>query len=142
MIRIVATDLPGATFQGRTDVQVGLQVRQAHEGFVAGDAASASWEAQVQLGRDEDGRITARGPAIHGPSGEKFLYLVWAGRMDGQCVMFRRAKLQLDGVPAPVWDAVSAGAGPLVATLGLTDARGEPLCASVRPPKVRWSVGG
>ena len=31
--------------------------------------------------------------------------------------------------------------GTLVARLGLTDAKGHPLCASVRPPRVEWSAG-
>jgi hypothetical protein len=37
--------------------------------------------------------------------------------------------------------ALETGAA-LVATLGLTDAKGTPLCASVRPPIIGWSVAG
>ena len=55
--------------------------------------------------------------------------------------MFRRAKLQLDGVPAEVFDLVLATGRPLVGELGLTDGKGMPVCASVRPPGIRWSVG-
>ena len=54
--------------------------------------------------------------------------------------MFRRAKLQLDAVPrSMVAKAVTQGL-VLTADLRLTDRCGEPLCASVRPPDVRWSL--
>ncbi|MDH6707368.1 hypothetical protein P3T27_004105 [Kitasatospora sp. MAA19] len=33
------------------------------------------------------------------------------------------------------------GTGLLVARLGLTDAKGHPLCAAVRPPVVTWAAG-
>ena len=54
--------------------------------------------------------------------------------------MFRRAKLMLADVPGDVL-AKAAKTGPLVGSLGLTDAKGQPLCASVRPPVIGWSVG-
>jgi hypothetical protein len=53
--------------------------------------------------------------------------------------MFRRAKLCLDAVPADVARAAVRG-GVLVGRLGLTDPRGNPLCASVRPPLISWAA--
>jgi hypothetical protein len=54
-------------------------------------------------------------------------------------MMFRRAKLQLDAIPADV--IAQAGAdGEIVGRLGLTDSKGQPLCASVRPPLITWSA--
>jgi hypothetical protein len=76
------------------------------------------------------------GPYVEGRPGGRFVYLSWT--QDG--TMFRRAKLMLDGVPAEVLAAADRD-GTLVARLGLTDARGGPLCAAVRPPVVRWSAG-
>ena len=53
--------------------------------------------------------------------------------------MFRRAKIWLDAVPVPTLRrAVTVGG--LVGRLGLTDAKGHPLCASVRPPLIEWSA--
>jgi hypothetical protein len=53
--------------------------------------------------------------------------------------MFRRAKLLLDAEPPAVLrDAVAHGV--LVGRLGLTDAKGHPTCASVRPPRIVWSA--
>jgi Family of unknown function (DUF5990) len=54
--------------------------------------------------------------------------------------MFRRSKLMLDGVPDDILGKASVR-GTLVGRLGLTDARGQPLCAAVRPPAIEWSVG-
>jgi hypothetical protein len=54
--------------------------------------------------------------------------------------MFRRAKVMLDAVPADTL-AAAAESGVLVGRLGLTDGKGQPLCAAVRPPVIEWSVG-
>lgn len=54
--------------------------------------------------------------------------------------MFRRAKLMLDGVD-PATLRAAARSGTLLGRLGLTDVRGGPLCAAVRPPLVTWSAG-
>ena len=53
--------------------------------------------------------------------------------------MFRRAKLMLDAMPAEVLDAAER-TGLLVGRLGLTDARGGPLCARVVPPRIIWAA--
>jgi Family of unknown function (DUF5990) len=53
--------------------------------------------------------------------------------------MFRRAKLWLKAVPPEVL-ASAAGRGVLVGRLGLADAKGNPVCASVRPPLIEWSA--
>lgn len=34
----------------------------------------------------------------------------------------------------------AAKSGLLVGTLGLTDAKGNPLCARVRPPQISWTA--
>jgi hypothetical protein len=35
----------------------------------------------------------------------------------------------------------AVASGTLVARLGLTDVKGNPVCARVRPPAVEWSAG-
>lgn len=54
--------------------------------------------------------------------------------------MFRRAKLWLDAVPATVMRA-ACDRGVLVGRLGLSDDKGWPLCAAVRPPRIVGSAG-
>ncbi|MET7355235.1 DUF5990 family protein [Streptomyces mirabilis] len=64
------------------------------------------------------------------------MYLSW-GTVDdaGTFTMFRRAKLLLDAVSTDVLDA-AVRTGRLHGRLGLTDARGGPLCARVVPPTI------
>jgi hypothetical protein len=47
----------------------------------------------------------------------------------------------LADVPEDVLEAAAA-TGLLVGSLGLTDAKGDPLCARVRPPVIRWTAEG
>jgi uncharacterized protein DUF5990 len=84
------------------------------------------------------GGVDLKGPYIQGPPGERFIYLSW-GTVDGadRFSLFRRAKLCLDAVPPPVIES-AADLGLLVGRLGLTDHKGNPLCAAVRPPLIEW----
>jgi hypothetical protein len=101
-----------------------------------GDATEVSWTVDC----DVDG-AELRGPYIQGRPGERFIYLNWGG-VDGggTFTMFRRAKLMLAAIPVDIL-AAAVESGVLVGTLSLTDAKGQPLCASVRPPAIEWSVG-
>ncbi|GAA4532168.1 MULTISPECIES: DUF5990 family protein [Nonomuraea] len=144
LLRIEASDLPGLEcgLPGVRDIHVGVQ-RRARPGELTGtfpaDAPSAVWELEVAATRGESG-WDLRGPFVQGGPGGRFVYLSWMSADDaGRFSMFRRAKLLFDGVPPDVLDA-AVGHGLLVARLGLTDARGHPLCAAVRPPLVEWSA--
>jgi hypothetical protein len=53
--------------------------------------------------------------------------------------MFRRAKLWLDAID-PATLAAARRYGSLIASLNLTDMKGHPLCAAIRPPLIRWSA--
>jgi hypothetical protein len=137
-VRILGVQPPGTTCGPYSGVRVGLQVGKDAVGVVDADR-DAAWEAAITVGRDERG-LCWRGPALHGPRDERFFYLVWLGRLDGAPeAMFRRAKLQLDGIPEAVL-AEALPTGALVATVPLTDGRGMPRCASVRPPLLTWAA--
>jgi hypothetical protein len=129
-------DLPGASYAGRARIAVGLQVRSEPTGLVAGDAASARWETDVRL---VDG--DARGPAVHGRRGERFVYLTWGEVTGDGFEMFRRAKPVLDRVEPALLNEAQETGRPLVADVRLTDADGGPRCARVDPPAVTWCVG-
>lgn len=148
LIRIEASDLPGwecgqtPGFPGYGNIHVGVQRRDRRDELLnphPGDAPSAAWELEVTATRGETG-WDLRGPFVQGRPGGRFVYLSW-GTVDdaGMFAMFRRAKLWFDGIPAAVLDAAVKD-GMLVARLGLTDSRGHPLCAAVRPPLVEWSA--
>jgi Family of unknown function (DUF5990) len=149
LIRIEGRDLPGRSFdlsagmaESYPNVHVGVQRRGRPSellGLVRGDAAAATWVIDGTAVPRDDG-LDIKGRFIQGPPGGRFIYLSW-GTVDeeGGFAMFRRAKLWLEAVPPDV-GAAAVEHGVLVGRLGLTDRKGNPLCASVRPPAIEWSA--
>lgn len=79
---------------------------------------------------------TSRGRRATGSS----ISLSWGTVDEAQgFTLFRRAKLRLDAID-PTVIASTLDLGVLVGRLGLTDHKGHPLCASVRPPMIEWSA--
>lgn len=149
-IRIDAVDLPGASCSPSPDspggyhrVHVAIQRRNRRDGLFCvtpGDAPSASWTLECQPVPVASG-FDLKGPYVQGSPGARFIYLSW-GTLDEatEFRLFRRAKLWLDGVPAEIL-ARAVAQGLLVGRLGLTDRKGNPLCAAVRPPLIEWTAG-
>ena len=145
---IEATDLPGsscppgANFPGYDNIHVAVQRRGAHDdllGLQSGDATAARWVLDCTATPTPTG-LDITGPYVQGRPGARFVYLSWGTvDADGGFDMFRRAKLMWDAVDPATAEAASA-AGRITARLGLTDARGNPLCAAVCPPSIEWSV--
>jgi hypothetical protein len=106
---------------------------------VPADAPDATWQFEV-TSREVDGLLDVGGPWVHGRPGARFLYLSWGAVTDDRFEMFRRAKLLFGDIPAELLRAAHDGAGVLVGRLGLTDAKGGPLCSRVRPPDITWTV--
>ena len=148
-IRIEASHLPGISCGpspdapgGYHNVHVGVQRRNQRDellGLVPGDASLAVWTLDCNAVALSTG-VDLKGPYIQGPPGGRFIYLSW-GTVDdaGGFTLFRRAKLWLDAVPPTVLDS-AVDRGLLVGRLGLTDRKGDPLCAAVRPPVIEWSA--
>lgn len=146
-IVIVGSDLPGRSFcrddgSPLDNVHVGPQIRSEPAELVAGDAGSARWELDVDLRVGDEGGLDFRGPAVHGKRGERFLYLTWGNvGDDGAFEMFRRAKLMLNRVDPALVRTADTTDRPLIGSIRLRDGRGEPRCARVDAPDLRWSVG-
>ena len=144
-IRIEGTDLPGRRGGGEADalrlgnVHVGVQRKAEVVDRVPADAPAATWNMDVEA-REIDGLLDVGGPWVHGRPGARFLYLSWGTVEGDRFTMFRRAKLLFGDIPTALLRAAHDGRGVLVARLALTDARGGPLCARVRPPDVRWAL--
>jgi hypothetical protein len=146
-IRIEGTDLPGSSCgpgpdapDGHHGIHVAVQRRGRPDdllGLVSGGAAAVTWILPCEVISSSTG-VDFRGPYIQGRPGGRFIYLSW-GRVDGSgsFTMFRRAKLILDAIPDAVVDE-AVESGLLVGRLGLTDAKGNPRCAAVRPPVIDW----
>jgi hypothetical protein len=149
IIRIVGHDLPGRACgpgpefpEGHHEIHVAVQGRKGQAdlfGLVPADVETATWDLACTVIAPPPA-VDVRGPQIQGSPGKRFVYLTW-GVVNplGTFRMFRRAKVWLGAVPADIMAAAVEG-GTLVGTLGLTDDHGRPLCASVRPPRIIWSV--
>jgi Family of unknown function (DUF5990) len=109
--------------------------------LIPGDASEAAWTLECTAGEGPTG-LDIKGPYIQGPAGARFIYLSWVVVDEaGLVTMFRRAKLWIDGVPPDVLRRATT-TGVLVGRLGLTDERGGPRCATVRPPLIEWAAAG
>jgi hypothetical protein len=137
-------NLPGRDFRNVGvpihNVHVGLQVRDAPEGLVRADAASAEWRAEVRI-VESGGAPDFKGPAVHGRKGERHLYLSWGDVGDRTFAMFRRAKLMLGAIDPALIALAQRDGRPLVATIDLTDGYGGPRSARVDPPAIVWALG-
>lgn len=148
-IRIEAFDLSGSSCGpspdspgGYHNIHVGVQRRNRRDellGLVPGDASSATWTVDCDAVPSPNG-LDLKGAYIQGPLGGRFIYLSWGAVDDAKRFkLFRRAKLWFDAIPPPVIEN-AMDLGLLVGRLGLTDPKGNPLCAAVRPPAIEWSA--
>ncbi len=140
-LRIVGHTLPGLRFHECEPVYLGVQRGSDVVYLTPGDAGEAVFEMTVEAVRRDDGDLDFRGPFVHGKRGDRFLYLSWGVLgPDGRFAMFRRAKLRFSDIAAPDIDRALATGDTLAGALSLTGDRGGPLCAAVRPPRIRWRV--
>jgi hypothetical protein len=143
-IRIVGERLPGRTVGAHTNVHVGVQRGDDLVQLQPADAASVKFTFGIVLREPDPAtgqELDFRSPFVHGKPGERFFYLVWTD-VDAEGTpteRIGRAKLMLADLPKGL---VTARTGTLEAYLSLTDAKGGPLCAAVRPPAINWSSGG
>lgn len=132
-------DFPGGHFNVHVAVQ-GRKGQQDLLGLTPGDTADPVWELDCVLIRPPP-ETDLRGPHIQGAPGQRFIYLTWGVVDDeGGFRMFRRAKLWLREVPPDVLTA-AVERGGLTARVRLADGKGQPVCATVRPPAIAWSAG-
>ena len=142
-VRILGQNLPGLCFCEHHAVHVGVQ-RETREHVidpVPGDASEAVFTFTINVVRSDDGQIDFRGPVVQGKRGARFIYLSWGDLLpNGQFHMFRRAKIQLSAlIEMGIADAAESGM-EVEAVVNLTGDRGQPICASLRPPQISWRI--
>jgi ankyrin repeat protein len=147
-VEIRATDFPGAScgpgpkgemFDG---ILVGLSRGRETVDFVSGGADGARWLFEVEVRRDDAGRVELRGPFVLGGKDDRHFGLRWVTTSpDGQLEVFRAAKLRIVDIGTELIENATRDNRPLTADLVMTDRQGLPICARVRAPDVLWSVG-
>jgi hypothetical protein len=106
-----------------------------------GDAKQTRWEVTVTVRGSAGDGYDFTGPSVGGDRTDRNLGLVWGDVPgDGTLQLFRGAKLRLVDVPPDlITDAMHPGYS-LVAQVRLTDDRGYPVCARLRPSHLTWSA--
>lgn len=132
------TDFPGAQFDCWSRIYVGVQKNEDIEAETPGDATSAVFNIPVSCNVWKDGTPNFTGPYVFGPTGDKFLYLVWYAKTPDFIHRFRRAKIKLNTLS---WEQIRHAREqqkPLIAQIRLTDKKGGPVCASLKEPNIKW----
>ncbi|MFL7809427.1 MAG: DUF5990 family protein [Anaerolineae bacterium] len=139
-LELVCIDMPGTVFEDRTAVRLGVQDRRLVVDDVPADTEPAVFRLLVHVNGDSDvGNPDWAGPHVQGRTGNRFIYLCWGERIDGTWVGFRRAKLFLSGLSwSRVRRALETGS-PLRATIRMSDKRGGPVAATLKPERVEWA---
>jgi hypothetical protein len=137
IIEVRGENPPGLGCLGYRNIHVGVGVKQVPVGLVPADRP-ARWRVEVRT-VSSNGTIDFRGPFVHGPRNERFLYLNW-GELDehGAFTLFRRAKIVLSDIRPALVDAALGASGALTCTVDLTDEKGNPSCAKFR--EIVWNV--
>ena len=146
-IRIEARDLPGRACHpgpdaphGYQNIRVGVQRRNDPYDVleqVPGDAPAATWTIDGSIKITPEG-VDITGDYIHGRPHRRFIYLCWlSDQGTGPLGMFRRAKIRLSDIPQQVVEHGRQG-GTIGVRIRLTDANGNPSCATLGPPSVAW----
>lgn len=138
-IRLHCIDFPGRDFDGKQNIKVGPQKGDAVVDDVFGDAKKADFLFDLRVERNpKSGKPNFLGPYAHGKPEERFLYLNWGVRVGPFFHGFRRAKIHLRDLDWATVEKAIASGRPIEAVVKLTDAKGGPLCASVKPSHIEW----
>jgi hypothetical protein len=148
-MRIRGHTLPGLKCGGAVEghpqpydrIHLGIQRGREVVNIIPGDAEEALFEFPVEIKDSPDGPAQFHGRFVQRRLPQQFVYLSWGELKEpGQFKMFRRAKLHLTTAEPALLQQVIDHGGVLEASLPLTDRCGNPLCASVKPPLLKWSV--
>lgn len=134
-VRITGTGGPGRSCPGPDSIALGIQRNKDVLGAAPSSSREIRFDASIEV-IERDGTLDFRGPYVHGPKGERILYLAWVTMRDGE--MVARIKLRLNDIDRALLDSARQQGGILVATLPLVNAQGRPVSGGVRPPAVQW----
>jgi hypothetical protein len=137
-IEILCRELPAG---GDRSLHLGIQRDDEIVDSTPVDAKEIVFKPTLRAQRNADGSTNFLGPFAHGPKSERFIYLVWATKLGKASMqMVGRIKLHLNHL---TWQTVAAAAEhdePLRTRLALTNAKGKPVTASVRPDVADWQA--
>ena len=138
-LRVIGHELPSRTGSELAGLHIGVQRGTEILELTAAEAESVSFDIRVEPIVEGGVLVDFRGPYVQGKRGARFVYLTWVDVADdGTQTRYGRAKVGLEELPDDVAAALIADA-PVAVEMGLTDPRGRPRCASIKPAELRWS---
>lgn len=136
-LRLEGYDAPGKDCPAPDGIGLGIQEGREVVGVLMSSEPAPRFRGHLLVTPTDDG-YKLGGPFVHGPSGDKFLYLAWIHLKSREAMS--RMKLRLGDIdPALILQAQDEG-GVLVGKVALTNAQGKPASGSIKPPLITWSV--
>ena len=140
-VEITCTNLPGSTWDERGPIHLGIQKGDEIEDAQSADLERIKFSSTLRVRRHTDGSANFLGPYVHGPRTGRFIYLVWAV-IHGKTpiAMAGRVKILLNHIGWNDVERAAANGRSIKVTIPLTDKKGRPVFASVRPDQARWHL--
>jgi hypothetical protein len=133
-------NLPGTSFEGYTNLRLGLQQDQDVIMDVPANLMVAYFHFYLRVFEDKDsGRPVFKGPCVHGPKNQQFVYLTWGTRdTDGNWNIFRRLKIPLSHLTWVILRKALEAGSPLRTRIRMTDRNGEPAAGTINQEDIEW----
>lgn len=139
VIHLHCQALPGSTFGDRHNIRLGIQKGKVVIDDVAASVEEVTFRALLRVAQNpETGKPNFLGPYAQGKPAERFLYLCWGERIDGAWEGVGRVKVHLNVIEWPAVAHAIATGEPIAATIQMTNAKGQPLYASVKQEQITW----
>ncbi|MEJ5223255.1 MAG: DUF5990 family protein [Anaerolineales bacterium] len=130
-------ELPDYRILEYNDLRLGIQEKKE----VKQDVACSVRQARFMFALDveiEGESVRFRGPVVQGTPGDQFVYLVW-GKRDGEMwTTIRRLKVPLSNIGVERITRAIETNQPLAMRIVMTNSRGEPISASLKPNQFEW----
>jgi hypothetical protein len=130
-------DAPGSSCPGPDGIGLGIQQGTEVVGVLPSSTESPRFSGEVAM--VSDGDVTDySGPYIHGPRGDRFLYLTWLHLKSRESMA--RIKLKLSDIDPELLASAARDGKVVQGRVKLTNRLGKPASGSVRPPDVEWTL--
>jgi hypothetical protein len=136
-LRLEGYDAPGKSCPAPDGIGLGIQEGRDVTGVLLSSEPAPRFRGHLTIAPTAEG-YKLGGPYVHGPAGDRFLYLAWIHLKSRETMA--RMKLRLADIdPALILQARDEES-VLVGKVALTNAQGKPASGSIRPPLITWSV--
>lgn len=130
------TDFPAAA--PYTSWRLGIQKGKEVEQDVPCEQGYARFTFHLDTTVRADDSVAVGGPYAQGPARGRFVYLCWGDHVDGEWRLYRRIKVPLDVLSPERIERVVMAQSPVRARIRVSNAKGEPAAASLKPANIEW----